>query len=226
MTIMRLSVSADSIDGHMLNDLHIDEMDRIHLSMAGEARCNGDEEYGAQHRCAECSEPVYDDRYPYNPEAVKIWTTGKEGGATCPQRECESCLGTGINDDSRAGNVCESCSGAGFLPHVPVDVPLSWCNSISAELDEKADTVSVSISTGDPRGGFRMAIERVRLYQVICIRCNGCGQDLTGICTQCAGTGKVDIDELRLSVPSPEAPWLHQPLTALNSRGYYRIGDR
>ncbi|MFD2414809.1 hypothetical protein [Amycolatopsis pigmentata] len=50
-------------------------------------------------------------------------------------------------------------SGEG--PHDPERIPLSWCNSAAVHTDESEDSVTVSISVGDPRGAFTFTIRRV-----------------------------------------------------------------
>lgn len=39
--------------------------------------------------------------------------------------------------------------------------PLSWANSAAVTLDPDEDSITVSISTGDPRGAFTMTIRRI-----------------------------------------------------------------
>ncbi len=39
--------------------------------------------------------------------------------------------------------------------------PLAWCNSARISLDPDDDEITVSISTGDPRGAFTMTVRRV-----------------------------------------------------------------
>lgn len=46
-------------------------------------------------------------------------------------------------------------------PHDPERIPLSWCNSAAVHTDESEDSVTVSISVGDPRGAFTFTIRRV-----------------------------------------------------------------
>ncbi|MPZ79664.1 MAG: hypothetical protein GEV28_04400 [Actinophytocola sp.] len=46
-------------------------------------------------------------------------------------------------------------------PHEPERIPLSWCNSAAVHTDESEDSVTVSISVGDPRGAFTFTIRRV-----------------------------------------------------------------
>jgi hypothetical protein len=46
-------------------------------------------------------------------------------------------------------------------PHDPERVPLAWCNSAALHSDESDDSVTVSISVGDPRGAFTFTIRRI-----------------------------------------------------------------
>ena len=79
--------------------------------------------------------------------------------------------------------------------------PLSWANSARIEADPDGDTLTVTISVGDPRGAFAMRVERMRYI-------NDDGED---------------VEELRLSVPHPDDSLPHMTLTPLASPGYYRI---
>lgn len=191
---MRLSVSADGIDGEPLNDVIIEEVEAIHLSMAGEARTNGDEEDGAEWRCTECHAPLDEDG-----DVLGELDSRRTNRHDCPERECEECfgLGTGTDDDT----TCVPCKGEGYLPHIPEPVALAWCNSAGIVLDAEQDTVTVRISVGDPRGAFAMQVERMRW-------------------TDDSG----EHDELRLSVPDPSMGMAHMTLTPLNGRGYFKIG--
>lgn len=46
-------------------------------------------------------------------------------------------------------------------PHDPERIPVTWCNSAALHTDESEDSVTVSISVGDPRGAFTLTIRRV-----------------------------------------------------------------
>lgn len=46
-------------------------------------------------------------------------------------------------------------------PHDPERLPLSWINSAAIDADELGDSVTVSISVGDPRGAFTFQIRRI-----------------------------------------------------------------
>ncbi|MEC3974336.1 hypothetical protein [Amycolatopsis sp. H20-H5] len=46
-------------------------------------------------------------------------------------------------------------------PHDLEPIPVSWCNSAAVHTEESEDSVTVSISVGDPRGAFTLTIRRV-----------------------------------------------------------------
>lgn len=46
-------------------------------------------------------------------------------------------------------------------PHDPERISLSWCNSAAVHIDESEDSVTLSISVGDPRGAFTLTIRRI-----------------------------------------------------------------
>jgi hypothetical protein len=52
-------------------------------------------------------------------------------------------------------------AGSASGQHDPERVPLSWCNSAAVSTNEDEDSVTVSISVGDPRGAFTFTIRRV-----------------------------------------------------------------
>lgn len=62
-------------------------------------------------------------------------------------------------DTTCAGSASEEESGIG--PHVPERLPLSWINSAAILVDNDADSVTLSISVGDPRGAFCFTVRRV-----------------------------------------------------------------
>ncbi len=89
-------------------------------------------------------------------------------------------------------------------PHIATVAPLGWINKIKIQTDPGKDQAHVLISVGDPRGAFEMRVERIE------------GEDDDGR----------PFAEYRLSVPHPDESGGHEPLTQLNSAGYYRIGER
>lgn len=90
--------------------------------------------------------------------------------------------------------------GYGKGPHVPERVPLSWVNSAAIDADDKDDSVTVSISVGDPRGAFTFTVRRIP---------DDAESDLAG--------------RLLMHLPYPGHPLPHEPLTE-HHPGIYLIG--
>jgi hypothetical protein len=86
-------------------------------------------------------------------------------------------------------------------PHDPERVPLTWCNSAALHSDELEDSVTVSISVGDPRGAFTFTIRRVP---------DDVEGDLAG--------------QLIMHVPYVGESTPHMPLSALRD-GAYLVGS-
>lgn len=81
-------------------------------------------------------------------------------------------------------------------------VALSWVNSAGVSCDADEDSVTVSISVGDPRGAFVMQLRRERY-------------------TDTDGT---EVDEIRMSLPDESDGQPHAGgITPINGRGYYRV---
>jgi len=49
----------------------------------------------------------------------------------------------------------------------PREVPLGWLNSASIDVDRDRETVTLSVSVGDPRGAFTLVIRRTPDGQLI-----------------------------------------------------------
>jgi hypothetical protein len=95
----------------------------------------------AQWRCKHCGADL--NEYPAQDGGGVTWQN-EDGGAwavDCPDAE-------------------EGKDG-GFGPHEPARVPLSWVNHAAVTLNEGEDSVTVSISVGDPRGSFGFTIRRM-----------------------------------------------------------------
>ena len=110
-----------------------------------------------------------------------------------PERECSDCGATfywdGSGWDGEHDAECEE--GIDETPPALIDE----INGAHVWADQ--DAVTVSISVGDPRGGFVMRIERIMLDD--------------------------GSHELRLSVPSDQDGMPHMNLEPLASPGYYRV---
>lgn len=46
-------------------------------------------------------------------------------------------------------------------PHRPQRVPLSWANSAAIHTDPDEDSITVTVSVGDPRGAFAITVRRI-----------------------------------------------------------------
>ncbi|MCK2239772.1 MULTISPECIES: hypothetical protein [unclassified Crossiella] len=90
----------------------------------------------ATHRCRACGEELH--------KTVSGYETDL-GETGCPDFEPHTDTGP------------ESGEG----PHDPEHIPVSWCNSAAVHTDESQDSVTVSISVGDPRGAFTLTIRRM-----------------------------------------------------------------
>lgn len=204
-----------TVDGETVDALDIEH---VHLSMAGEMGTNGEAEAGAKTRCTWCKGALVDEEEPPH-------KFGEEDEPWCTERMCSACEGTGLNDESHAGTVCDTCDGHGFLPHQREPMPLSWCNSAGIHLDEEQDQVTVTISVGDPRGAFAFTVGRFRSDHYLCQACNGEGAVKENVvCPECRGTCRVSVDELRVWTPAPGEPLPHMQLESLGHRlGAYRI---
>jgi hypothetical protein len=122
------------------------------------------------YRCVRCGDGVVETVSGYKTES---------GCSTCIPDDEDS-------DDSTA--------------HEVQRVPLSWANSASIDADEDGDSITVSISIGDPRGAFCFSVRRVP---------DDADSDLAG--------------RLVLHVPYPGEPSPHEQLTALHP-GAFVVG--
>ncbi len=87
-------------------------------------------------------------------------------------------------------------------PHDPERIPLSWCNAAGISVDPCADSVTVSLSVGDPRGAFTFTLSRIA---------DDAPGDLAG--------------RIVLHVPYPGEPLPHMPLAAVRP-GTYLVGGQ
>lgn len=133
-----ISITADETyrgkghDGDDTAEVSAYGFDSAHVSMAGEARCNGDEEAGASRRCTECGLPLRDDEEDQDGRPVAI-------------------------DGSGDPAICAASPDEG--PHLPAWIPGTFANSARVYVDD-SDEVGVTISVGDPRGAFVMRVHR------------------------------------------------------------------
>jgi hypothetical protein len=122
----------------------------------------------------------------------------------CPDSECEECDCVGMVDEARNDvNVLVDCPAgcdSGRGPHDWQRRILSFVNSAGIDVKEDDDSVTVSISVGDPRGAFTMTVRRIP---------ESADGELAG--------------KLILHVPHGSMPMSHMPLKELHD-GTYVIG--
>lgn len=128
----------------------------------------------------------------------------------CPDSECEVCDGVGMVDCPRG--LCDVCKDAHGLVDCPEQCDggqgphdwhrrtLAFANSAGIDVNESDDSVTVSISVGDPRGAFTMTVRRIP---------DSADGELAG--------------KLILHVPHGSMPMSHMPLKQLHE-GTYVIG--
>jgi hypothetical protein len=135
-----IEVAGENIEtGEDATRVAVDDFEGVHVSMAGEARCNGGDGVAPEWRCVHCDEPLFESF----PRGVRTWLNANDD---------EDCYMNEIEDEEGNGE---------HGPHEPERMPLSWVNSASVRADDAADAVHVSISVGDPRGAFVMSVRRL-----------------------------------------------------------------
>jgi len=137
------------------------------------------------YRCAACGADLV--------ETTEGLQTGETGESRCPDYDPAD---HPERDPDAGGDGPDYGEG----PHVPERVPLSWVNSAAIDTDDKDDSVTVSISVGDPRGAFSFTVRRIP---------DDADSELAG--------------RLLLHVPYPGHPLPHEPLTE-HHPGTYLIG--
>lgn len=96
----------------------------------------------AEWRCAACGEDLYEDACGY---------IGESGSALCTAYEPDA--------ESAADDDTEPDADEG--PHRPQRVPLSWTNGATIRTEPDEDSITVTISVGDPRGAFAFTVRRI-----------------------------------------------------------------
>lgn len=134
-------------------------------------------------RCVNCSETITQ-YYPASGDGAPEWHSDEDDSALCYAADLED-----VDDEDSHG------------PHVPDVSPSGWCNSASIDVDERDDSVTVSISVGDRRGAFSMTVRRIPA---------DAESDIAGC--------------LILDVPYAGMPMGHMPLRVLDA-GTFVIGS-
>ena len=98
---------------------------------------------GTELRCAACGEPLSEAPEGYVDDS---------GGLVCAAYD--------PFEDPDVDDV-ESAPEVGEAPHRAQRVPLSWCNGAGIHTDTREDSVTVTISVGDPRGAFIFTVRRI-----------------------------------------------------------------
>lgn len=149
---------------------------------------------GTQFRCAACGGDLTQTTDGFE-------AADDPDGDVCPDYDpADHDPGPGGEPDDADADGDGDGPGYGTGPHVPRRVPLSWVNSAAIDTDDKDDSVTVSISIGDPRGAFCFTVRRIP---------DDADSDLAG--------------RLVLHVPYPAEPMPHEPLTE-HHPGTYLIG--
>lgn len=160
-----------SADGQMLASDIEDETSSVALENAN----------GTEWRCAACDAELSEDVDGY---------TDETGSQICDAYDPDE------DPDIRDG---ESAPDIGEGPHWPERIPLSWTNSAGIHTDPDEDSITLTVSVGDPRGAFAFTVRRV--------------PDDTDM----------HAGRLMLHVPSPEDITPHAGLTPVHP-GTYRVG--
>ncbi|GAA5120980.1 hypothetical protein [Haloechinothrix salitolerans] len=101
---------------------------------------NGDD---TEWRCAACGESLTEDTGGYADESDSL-----------------VCDAYDPYDDPTIDDI-ESAPDFREGPHHPQRVPLSWANSAAIHTDPDEDSITVTMSVGDPRGAFAFTLRRV-----------------------------------------------------------------
>lgn len=159
---------------------HVEESARVSLEFASDS--------GVTHRCSACGADLIETSDGFQTDA---------GDTDCAAHDpYDDPNHSPADDDGPA----DDGPAVGTGPHSPEPIPLSWVNSAAIDTDEKDDSVTVSISVGDPRGAFSFTVRRLP---------DGADCEIAG--------------RLIMHVPYPGEPLPHERLTEQRP-GTYLIG--
>ena len=101
-------------------------------------------------------------------ERVSVSFAAEEGyGTVCRLcgREVVEDDGKWIDPEAAGDDVVwrETCGEAStiYAEHEPETGPGTWCNSAAIVVDDEEDSVTVTVSVGDPRGAFAFTVRRI-----------------------------------------------------------------
>lgn len=97
---------------------------------------------GTEWRCQACGESLSEETDGYADESGSL--------------ECDA----HVPDGPRMDDV-ESAADFGERTHRPERVALSWANGAAIHTDPEEDSITVTISVGDPRGAFAFTVRRI-----------------------------------------------------------------
>lgn len=139
-----VSINGDLESGDSQNVL-IEDLDGLSVQLS--INEEGDQ---PTHRCSGCGEETdQEDIVTFGVEVCE----GSGKWITCPDQTA---------DHTTPGKIsCDTCDGAGEIEiHEWKAILLHWANSASIHARPDRDEIQVTISVGDPRGAFVMAVER------------------------------------------------------------------
>lgn len=172
---------------HVLIEFDTDDAYRFRCAHCGEYVDDDGNGHGGSdacdNRCGECGRPLNDYADPDDAEGDEC-----DGIHVCAE-DCDA-----------EEYECDSLKCHGITPvrptHVPEPLTLGWVNSAGISVDESGDSITTTISVGDPRGAFAFTVRRVTPDE---------GQPY-----------------LIMHTPYPGMGYAHMPVTELHS-GTYRI---
>lgn len=152
------------------------------------------------HRCEKCHASVDSDGIDESggtecPDGEETWEHDDDEHPECGP-DCEV---KGTTDGDLEHSHEDHYTRQVFERHVPVPSPLSWWNSSAIDVDPNDNSVTVTISVGDPRGAFVFTVRQVEPDD--------------------------GAPYLIMHTPYPGQGWAHMPLTYLHGSeaGAYRV---
>lgn len=149
MTSGTIHIACDELYERDAANLAVTEVERVQVSFPAED--------GAGEVCRHCGETIeeYDD-----PDSPSDWFHAHNG-----DQLCDSDLRRMMDDG-------EEFPPRGATTAEPDTSPGSWCNSAAIIVDDDENSVTVTISVGDPRGAFAFTVRKVMGDENHCRLCN------------------------------------------------------
>lgn len=198
--VATVRITGDEVMANDVNDYDEVKVQAIgpdRVALAFEANENGYDNTECVHCHREISEVT--DRHGVTTLDDEFGASRCEDNPETP--ECPACEGRGelTNPEGDLVTTCPTCEGDGEVngPHVKPTGPSTWLNSAQIHLSDQEDSVTVSISVGDPRGGFSFTVRRIP-----------------------ADSGAEHAGQLIMHLPYPNEPLPHMTLTPLHTGTY------